>query len=51
MTDLPKPTFIELSKWQKQWYSIRNPQVTKDEFMKYKHKEWYRYQWHLRNNK
>lgn len=48
MTDLPKPGIIEISAWQKEWYSIRTPAITKEEFMKEKHKQWYRYQWYKR---
>jgi|688.fasta_scaffold239346_1 hypothetical protein len=51
MSDLPKPSVIQISAWQKQWYSIRMPTMSKDEFLKGKLKDWYRHQWHLRNNK
>ena len=46
---LPKPTVIQLSQWQKEWYSLRSPTITKDEFLKGKLKDWYRYQWHKKN--
>ena len=48
---LPKPSIIELSQWQKEWYSVLTPKQTKEEFFKQKHKEWYRYQWYLTQNK
>jgi hypothetical protein len=49
MTDLPKPSVIQISAWQKEWYSLRSPTMTKEEFLKGKLKDWYRYQWHIRN--
>ena len=51
MTDYKKPTIIEMSKWQKEYYSIRMPTETKEDFIKKKLKEWYRNQWYLKNNK
>jgi hypothetical protein len=49
MTDLPKPTVIEISQWQKEWYSKRSPSMTKEEYINQRKKDWYRY--HYYNNK
>jgi hypothetical protein len=51
MSDLPKPSILELSKWELDYYSIRMPTVSKKEFIAARTRQWYRHQWHLRNNK
>jgi hypothetical protein len=51
MTDLPKPTIIELSQWQKEFYTLRNPAMTKEEYIAKRTKDWYRYQYHKQFNK
>ncbi len=51
MTNLPKPTVIEISQWQKEYYSLRSPSMTKDEYMKQRTKDWYRYQYYQQFNK
>ena len=41
-----KPTLIDISRWEKEYYSLRMPAMTKDEFIKRKKNEWYREQYH-----
>jgi len=49
MTDLPKPSIIEISKWELEYYSKRMPKMTKEEYIKLKLRNWYRF--HYYNNK
>jgi hypothetical protein len=51
MSELPKPTIMETSKWELDYYKLRSPTMTKDEFLKGKLKNWYRYQYHKQFNK
>ena len=51
MNALPKPTIIELSQWQKEYYSLRSPSMTKDDYIKQRTKDWYRYQYYKQLNK
>jgi hypothetical protein len=51
MTGLPKPTIIELSQWQKEYYTLRSPAMTKDEYINKRKRDWYRYQYHKQFNK
>jgi hypothetical protein len=48
-TTMKKPSLIEISKWEKEWYSIRMPTITKQEFINKKKQNWYRQQYY--NNK
>lgn len=48
MTDLPKPGIIEISAWEKEYYSIRIPTMTKQEYINQRKRDWYRYQWYNR---
>lgn len=43
---MKKPTIIEKSKWEKEYYSIRNPDFTKEQYLKKKASEWYREQYY-----
>lgn len=49
MSDLPKPSVIQISAWQKEWYSIRMPTMTKEEYINKRKSDWYRF--HYYNNK
>lgn len=49
MSELPKPTVIETSKWELEYYRIRMPTMTKEEYIKSRLKAWYRF--HYYNNK
>ena len=51
MSELPKPTIIELSQWQKEYYSLRSPAMTKDEYINKRKRDWYRYQYNKQFNK
>lgn len=51
MSNLPKPTFIETSKWELEYYTIRSPAMTKTEYIAKRTKDWYRYQYHKQFNK
>jgi hypothetical protein len=51
MTNLPKPTVIQLSQWEFDYYKLRSPAMTKQEFIKKCEKDWYRYQYHKQFNK
>ena len=50
MTQLPKPTVIQISQWELEYYSMRTP-LTKDEYIKQRTKDWYRYQYYKQFNK
>jgi hypothetical protein len=50
MSDLPKPTVIELSKWELEYYTIKQPTMTKIEYLKKRCADWYKYQYRLRNS-
>jgi hypothetical protein len=41
-----KPTLIEVSKWEKEYYSIRMPSMTKEQFINKKKSQWYREQYY-----
>jgi hypothetical protein len=41
-----KPTLIEISAWQKEFYSIRMPTMTKEQFINKKKQQWYREQYY-----
>jgi hypothetical protein len=43
---MSKPTLIEISAWQKEFYSIRMPTMTKEQFINKKKQQWYREQYH-----
>lgn len=43
---LPKPTVIQISQWELEYYSMRMPTMTKEEYIKQRTKDWYRYQWY-----
>jgi hypothetical protein len=51
MTNLPNPTLIEISAWQREYYGLRNPAMTKDEYINKRKQDWYRYQYHKQFNK
>jgi hypothetical protein len=42
---MPKPSIIEISAWEKDWYSIRMPTMTKEQFINKKKQNWYRQQY------
>jgi hypothetical protein len=44
-----KPSIIEISQWQKEYYSIRMPTMTKDEFINRKKRDWYRQQYYKKS--
>lgn len=47
---LPKPTVIQTSQWELEYYSMRTS-LTKEEYIKQRTKDWYRYQYYKQFNK
>lgn len=50
MNNLPKPTVIQTSQWELEYYSMRT-NLTKEEYIKQRTKDWYRYQYYKQFNK
>lgn len=51
MSNLPKPSVIQLSQWELEYYSIRSPTMDKETYIKQRTKDWYRYQYYKQFNK
>ena len=49
MTDLPKPSIIQISQWELEYYRIRMPGMTKEKYINKRKRDWYRF--HYYNNK